>query len=74
MDATEKSLDQRCWRDPKLVNKLMSVRIRVITAKLRQARKILAEEMRYRLVTCPKKEVGKMWQEVRDVRRKVWNE
>ena len=64
----------RCWRDPKLVRKLTSVRIRTVTAKLRQARKVLADELRYLAVTCPKTVVGQAWQEVRDARRKSWNE
>ena len=72
VDVLVNSREYRCWRDPKLVKKLTGLRLRIVSSKLCEARRLLSEEMRLVALVDSKSETGRKWQEVRDVQHEVW--
>ena len=73
-NKNDKASRPRCWRDPALIKKLMKIRKKTVTAKLKEARSVLIGEMKYLAKTLTKSEVGKAWEDVRRVRREIWEE
>ena len=72
-DSSETSVTQ-CWRDPKIVRKLLAMRKKVVGEQLRRARNTMANMMKSIAKIQGKKEAGLAWKSVRDVRSKVWKE
>ena len=73
LDVLGRSSSLKCWRDVKLVRRLTSVRLRVVSQKLREARMILSEEMKVLTLCRTKDQVGQAWEEVRRLQRETWN-
>ena len=72
MDLLDRRQKLKCWRDPKLVKRLTGFRLRVVSSKMREARRVLSKELRIIASTSSKTETGRKWQEVRDVQKEVW--
>ena len=73
-DPREKECSSnQCWRNPKLIRKLVTMRKKVVCEQLRKAKTKLQENMRYIAATCTKKKTGQAWETVRQVRRQVWD-
>ena len=62
----------QCWREPKLVRKLIALRKTVVSSQLGKARSKLKEEMRYIMATQPRKVASQAWEEVRRARKTTW--
>ena len=71
---TTSSEGLHCWRDLQLIKKMTEVRRKLVKERLKKARQVLAQEMKYVSSVMSKAETGKAWSEVREIRREVWLE
>ena len=62
----------QCWREERLARKLLMVWKRVVAEQLKQAKRRLAEEVRFLVSTSSKEQAETIWTEVRDTRRETW--
>ena len=76
--VTESELTKRVglhsWRDPAMVRRLTGIRMKVVSRQLKQAREVLSKELRFISTTKGKVEIGRSWQDTRDIRKQVWVE
>ena len=70
-DSREWSTSQ-CWRDPALIKRLLNIRRRIVTKRLKVAKKGLNLEMRRLSLILQKLEFEKVWMEVKSTRSEVW--
>ena len=69
-EMTERS---KCWRDPGMIRKLTAVREKVLTKQLKKAKDVFKREMKVVESTGDRCEIEKAWEEVKEVRREVWD-
>ena len=62
----------QCWRDPKLVEQLTRLRLKIVKSKLKRARECLAETMKEVAATSSRSEARSAWEEVRLTKNEVW--
>ena len=72
-DRDERTVTQ-CWREPKVVRRLLTLRKRVVSTRLALARKALTGEMRAVAAMSSKQQTAAAWEEVRVKRRETWDE
>ena len=65
---------RKCWRDPLLVLKLVKVRLKEIKEKQSRARKVVSECLREAPAVMNSDEVKKLWKEVKEEKKVVWEE
>ena len=74
--GTEEKLREElhCWRDPAMIRRLVGIRLKVVKSQLAKARKVLGEELRLLAATQARPKMGLAWQEVKDIKKRVWRQ
>ena len=72
-EKNECSLSQ-CWREPKIVRKLLSLRKRVISTQLAKAKKVLRDELRLLASISTRQKTSEAREAAREASRRTWSE
>ena len=68
------SSDSQCWREPKIVRKLLSLRKKVVTTQLIKAKKVLRRELGLIAARSSKQETTKARAAVQEVSGETWRQ
>ena len=68
------SATEQCWRDPRLVRRLLALRKSLVTKQLAKARKTLVTELKSAaVISGPGTQSRKVWESSRKTRSSVWS-